>query len=118
MYAIKQRVGPRAQQRPSGPRHLLYGYAHPWQGFRKYYQRAWRGGAFIRSRVHSVEQVPGSHDLALRYLSEDGVLQTESLIWWCSPWDEVSPEAVALADTLGIDLQPETGLPPPLPLRR
>ncbi len=83
----------------------------PGKDFEKYYQRAAeRGVRFIRSRVHSIEQVPGAHDLALRYLSEDGGVQTETFdLVVLSVGLEVSPEAVALADTLGIDLQPETG---------
>jgi heterodisulfide reductase subunit A len=112
MYAIKQAV--LAQEHSHGPLETAIFFmdmrTHG-KDFEKYYQRAVeRGVRFIRSRVHSIEPVPGANDLALRYLSEDGVVQTELFdLIVLSVGLEVSPEALAVADTLGIDLQPETG---------
>jgi heterodisulfide reductase subunit A len=112
MYAIKQAV--LAQEHSHDPLETAIFFmdmrTHG-KDFEKYYHRAVeRGVRFIRSRVHSVEPVPGANDLALRYLPEDGLPQTEIFdLIVLSVGLEVSPEAVALADTLGIDLHPETG---------
>ena len=44
--------------------------------FEQYYNRAREQGVrFIRSRVHSVEPVPGTDDLTMKYWSEDGSLK-------------------------------------------
>jgi len=80
--------------------------------FEKYYQRAKteHGVRFIRCRVHSIEQVPEGADLAVRYLTEDGSLATATFdLLVLSVALEVSPEALGLAATLGIELAPETG---------
>ena len=47
--------------------------------FEKYYWRAQdeHGVRFLRSRVHTIDAVPGSDDVAIRYLSEQGELKTE-----------------------------------------
>ena len=48
--------------------------------FERYAMRAKETGGvrFIRSRVHSVEEVPGTHDLLIHYVSEDGQPQSET----------------------------------------
>jgi heterodisulfide reductase subunit A len=48
--------------------------------FEKYYQRAEqeKGVRFVRSRVHSVERVPGTDDLSLRYATEAGEVVRET----------------------------------------
>ncbi len=47
--------------------------------FEKYYWRAQdeHGVRFLRSRVHTIDAVPGTDDVAIRYLSEQGELKTE-----------------------------------------
>ena len=75
--------------------------------FEKYYWRAEQehGVRFIRSRVHSIDPVPGTDDLALRYLREDGVLETEVFdMVVLSVGLETSPEVLELARTLKIEL--------------
>ena len=75
--------------------------------FEKYYWRAERehGVRFIRSRVHSIDPVPNSDDLAIRYLQEDGTLQTEIFdMVVLSVGLETSPEVLKLADTLKIEV--------------
>jgi heterodisulfide reductase subunit A-like polyferredoxin len=112
MYAIKQTVI--AQEHSK--RHLettifFMDMRTPGKEFEKYYQRAKTepGVRFIRSRVHSVERVPESDDLAVRYLPEDGSLAAETFdLVVLSVALEVPPEALSLAATLGIDLAPET----------
>jgi heterodisulfide reductase subunit A-like polyferredoxin len=79
--------------------------------FERYYQRARteHGLRFVRARIHSLEQVPDRHDLVLRYFTEDGAPAVETFdMVVLSVALEVSPEAMHLAATLGIDLVPET----------
>jgi heterodisulfide reductase subunit A-like polyferredoxin len=47
--------------------------------FEKYYNRAQdqHGVRFVRSRVHSVEPIPGSDDLEISYVTEKGTMQSE-----------------------------------------
>jgi heterodisulfide reductase subunit A len=75
--------------------------------FEKYYWRAQdeQGIRFIRSRVHTVDPVPGSDDLAITYLREDGELITEVFdLVILSVGLETSPGVMKLASTLGIEL--------------
>ncbi len=48
--------------------------------FEKYYNRArdQHGVRFLRSRVHSIEPVPGSDDLEISYVTEQGAMQSET----------------------------------------
>jgi heterodisulfide reductase subunit A len=111
MYAIKQAV--MAQEHRKGPMDAAVFFmdlrTHG-KDFEKYAQRAAdRGIRFIRSRVHSIDEVPGTHDLNLRFLSEDGLVQDETFdMVVLSVGLEVSPEALKLADKLGIALKAET----------
>ena len=111
MYAIKQAM--LAQDHTHDPLDTAIFYmdlrTHG-KDFEKYYHRAAeRGVRFIRSRVHSVDPAPGSHDLTLRYLSEDGVVQTETFdLVVLSVGLTAPPEAVRLADTLGVEVNPQT----------
>lgn len=47
--------------------------------FERYYNRArdQHGVRFVRSRVHSIEPVPGSDDLEINYATETGTVQSE-----------------------------------------
>ena len=75
--------------------------------FEKYYWRARdeEGIRFIRSRVHTVDQVPGTDDLAITYIKEDGSLNTETFdLVVLSVGLETSTGALKLAGTLGIDI--------------
>jgi heterodisulfide reductase subunit A len=78
--------------------------------FEKYYQRAREQGVrFIRSRVHSLDQVPDTGNLLLRYITETGKMVTETFdLVVLSVGLEVSPEALALADNLGVAVRPDT----------
>lgn len=79
----------------------------PGKDFERYYNRSKeeKGVRFIRSRVHSVEPVPGTDDLAIRYLTEDGTLQEEIFdMVVLSVGLQVSKETVDLAARLGIDM--------------
>ncbi|MGC8875449.1 MAG: heterodisulfide reductase, partial [Chloroflexia bacterium] len=79
--------------------------------FEKYYWRARdeHGVRFIRSRVHSIEPVPGSDDVAIRYLDEKGKLHTEVFnMVVLSVGLETSQAALDLAKTLGVEVKPDT----------
>jgi len=75
--------------------------------FEKYYWRARDefGVRFIRSRVHTVDPVPGTDDVAIRYIDETGALKTEVFdLLVLSNGFEIAPEVVALGQTLGVEV--------------
>jgi heterodisulfide reductase subunit A len=76
--------------------------------FERFYNKAKADGVrFVRSRVHTIDPVPNSDDLSVRYVTEEGETVTET-------FDQVvlsiglqtDPEVVALAERLGIELTP------------
>ncbi|MBI4644564.1 MAG: CoB--CoM heterodisulfide reductase iron-sulfur subunit A family protein [Deltaproteobacteria bacterium] len=74
--------------------------------FEKYYWRARdeQGVRFIRTRIHSVDPVPGTDDLSIRYLDEDGTLRAETFdMLVLSVGLEVAPEVLETGRILGID---------------
>jgi len=75
--------------------------------FEKYYNTAKdkHGIRFIRSRVHTIDPVQNSDDLQVRYVTEDGELKIEMFDQIVlSVGFEISPETVALANKLELDL--------------
>ncbi len=75
--------------------------------FEKYYNRAQeeRGVRFIRSRIHSIDPVPETNNLLIQYVAESGeVLIEEFDMVVLSVGLETSPEAIALAEKLGVPL--------------
>jgi heterodisulfide reductase subunit A-like polyferredoxin len=79
--------------------------------FEKYYWRAEdeHGVRFVRSRVHTIDPVAGTDDLAIRYLSETGELKTEHFdMVVLSVGLESSADALNLARTMGIDVKANT----------
>jgi heterodisulfide reductase subunit A len=75
--------------------------------FEKYYWRARdeQGVQFIRSRVHSIDPVPDTDDLSIRYLDEDGTLRSETFeMLVLSVGLEVAPDVLEMGRTLGIDV--------------
>jgi heterodisulfide reductase subunit A2 len=73
--------------------------------FEKYYWRARDefGVRFIRSRIHTIDAVPGTDDVSIRYLNESGELKTEVFdLLVLSNGFEVAPEVVELGKTLGV----------------
>ena len=75
--------------------------------FERFYDKAREkdGVRFIRSRVHTIDPVPGSDDLELRYVTENGELVNETFdMIVLSIGLQISPEIAELADRLGIDL--------------
>jgi heterodisulfide reductase subunit A-like polyferredoxin len=79
--------------------------------FEKYYWRAEEehGVRFLRSRVHTIDPVPGTEDVAIRFLSEQGELKTEVFdMVVLSVGLESSQDALRLAQTMGIEVNPGT----------
>ncbi len=79
--------------------------------FEKYYWRAEQehGVRFIRSRIHSIDRVPGSDDVSIRYVAENGEIKEETFnLVVLSVGLESSPDALKLAKTLGVEIKPDT----------
>ena len=74
--------------------------------FDRYYEAAKTAGVrFVRSRVHSIVPVPGTHDLCLRYVTDRGGLAEETFdMAVLSTGLEISPEVADLAARLGVCL--------------
>ncbi|MBU0545129.1 MAG: FAD-dependent oxidoreductase [Proteobacteria bacterium] len=77
--------------------------------FERFYNTAKdkHGVRFIRSRVHTIEPVPGTDDLSIRYITESGesVVEVFDQIV-LSVGMEISPEVIGMAKDLGIELTP------------
>ncbi|MFZ5450498.1 MAG: FAD-dependent oxidoreductase [Thermodesulfobacteriota bacterium] len=112
MYAIKQAVIAKEHSKePLDTAIFFMDMRTHGKDFEKYY---WRGEEehgirFLRSRIHTVDQVPGSDDVSIRYLTEDGELKTEEFnLVVLSVGLEASPDALNLAKALGVEIKPET----------
>jgi heterodisulfide reductase subunit A len=109
MYAIKEAVIAKEHSRdhPLDAAIFFMDIRTHGKEFEKYYWRARDeyGIRFIRSRVHSVDAVPGTDDVAIRYLDESGELKTETFdLLILSNGFEVAPQVVELGKTLGIEI--------------
>jgi len=107
MYAIKEAViAKEHSHEPLDAAIFFMDMRTPGKEFEKYYWRAEEQGIrFIRSRVHTVDPVPGTDDIAIRYLREDGELVTEVFdLVVLSTGMETSQGVMNLAHTLGVDL--------------
>jgi heterodisulfide reductase subunit A-like polyferredoxin len=79
--------------------------------FEKYYWRARdeHEVRFLRSRVHTIDEIPGTGNLAIRYLSESGELKVEEFdMVVLSVGLEASQDALSLAKTMGIEIKADT----------
>ncbi len=75
--------------------------------FEKFYNTAKdkHGVRFVRSRVHTVEPIPGSDDLKVKYVNAEGEIETETFDQIVlSVGMEIAPEVVELAKRLDIQL--------------
>jgi len=112
MYAIKQAVIAKEHSKdPLDVAIFFMDMRTHGKDFEKYYWRAEaeHGVRFLRSRVHSIDPVPGSSDVAIRYLTETGELKVEHFdMVVLSVGLESSPEALQLAETLGVDVKSDT----------
>jgi len=77
--------------------------------FEKYYLRAKdkEGVRFVKARVHTVDPLPNSDDLSVRYVTEQGEIVDETFdMVILSVGFESSSQNQALAERLGIELNP------------
>jgi heterodisulfide reductase subunit A len=74
--------------------------------FERFYNRAQEQSVrFLRSRVHTIDRVTGSDDLAVRYVAENGQIAAETFdMVVLSVGLQVSADAIDLAQRLGIEL--------------
>lgn len=107
MYAVKQAVIARDHSHDPLDCAIFYmDMRTQGKDFDKYREKAEKEGVrFIRSRVHSVDQVAGSNDLRLVYAAEDGVRQEETFdMVVLSTGLEIDRDVAALAGRLGVEL--------------
>ncbi len=75
--------------------------------FERYYEKAEKehGVRFIRSRVHSVDVLPGSNELEISYITENGEILREPFdMVILSTGLEITDEIRDLAERLGVEL--------------
>jgi len=107
MYTIKQTVI--AMEHSTDPLDCAVFYmdirTHG-KDFDRYYEHAKNNGVrFIRSRVHTIDPVPGTDDLSVRYIQEDGTIKEEVFgMFVLATGLETHQDVVDLADRLDIDL--------------
>jgi len=107
MYAIKQTVI--ATEHSNDPLDCAVFYmdmrTHG-KDFDKYYENAKKEGVrFIRSRIHTIDPVPGSDDVSVRYIQEDGTITEEVFdMFVLSVGLEINQDVAGLSARLGIDL--------------
>ena len=108
MYAIKESVI--AKEHAGGDLECTIFYmdmrTHG-KDFEKYYNDAKdkHGIRFVRSRVHTVDPVPDSDDVSVRYVTDEGTIETETFDQIVlSVGMEIDPEIAALGQRLGIEL--------------
>ena len=107
MYAIKQTVI--ATEHSTDPLDCAVFYmdmrTHG-KDFDKYYENAKKEGVrFIRSRIHTIDPVPGSDDVTVRYIQEDGTITEEVFdMFVLSVGLEINQDIADLSARLSIDL--------------
>ena len=108
MYAIKEAVIAKEHSKePLDAAIFFMDMRTHGKEFERYYWRARDelGVRFIRSRVHSIDPVPGTDDVSIRYLDEDGTVKVETFdMLVLSVGLEVAPDVLELGRTLGVDL--------------
>ena len=78
----------------------------PGKDFEAYYENAKKKGIrYVKSRIHTINPIPGSESLEVRYVTETGQIDTEVFdMIVLSIGLEAAPESIALAKKLNIDL--------------
>ena len=107
MYAVKQAM--MAKEHSDTPLDCAIFYMDirtQGKDFDRYYENAGANGVrFIPARIHTVDPIPGSDDLLLRYADVDGQPREESFdLVVLSTGLEVSRDAIGLANTFSIEL--------------
>jgi len=107
MHAIKQAVMAKDHSREPLDCAVFYmDLRTQGKDFDRYAEKAVNVGVrFIRNRIHTVEPVPGTNDLRLRYVTEDGTPVEETFdLAVLSTGLEIAPDVKDLARTLGVAL--------------
>jgi heterodisulfide reductase subunit A-like polyferredoxin len=108
MYAIKEAVIAKEHARGGLDTTIFYmDMRTHGKDFEKTYNRASdeHGVRFIRSRIHSIDPVPGSDDLEIQFVTEAGTIQSETFdMVVLSVGLETSPKAKKLAHQLDLDM--------------
>ncbi len=107
MYAVKQAV--MAKDHSDSPLDCAVFYMDmrtQGKDFDRYYENARTSGVrFIPAKIHTIDSMPDSDDLRMRYVNEDGRAQEETFdMVVLSTGLEVNRDAVELSKTMGIEL--------------
>jgi len=107
MYAIKQTII--AKEHSSDPLDCAVFYmdmrTHG-KDFDRYYENAKQGGVrFVRTRIHTIDSVPDTDDIMVRYIQDDGTIEEEVFdLFVLSVGLQTHPEVADLAKRIGIEL--------------
>jgi len=108
MYAIKEAVIAREHVEHNVDTAIFFMDMRTYgKDFESYYDRARKehGVRFIRSRIHTIEEDPDSHDLVLRHVDKNGDIRIERFdLVVLSVGMETSKSLIELAKRLEIDL--------------
>jgi len=107
MYAIKEAVIAKEHDSELECAIFFMDMRTPGKEFERFYESAREkaGVRFERSRIHTIDPVGDSGDLQVRYVTESGEMETEIFdMVVLSIGLQTSPETVALAEKLGIEL--------------
>jgi len=107
MYAVKQTVVAREHSKvPLDCSIFFMDMRTHGKDFDRYYENAKKEGVkFIRSRVHSVDSLPGTDDLLVHYVDDGGHLEKETFsMVVLSTGIEIDENVIELSKHLGIDL--------------
>jgi heterodisulfide reductase subunit A len=108
MYAIKESVIAKEHAGSDLDCAIFYmDMRTPGKDFEQYYNdaRDKHGIRFIKSRVHTIDPVPETGDLEVRYVTDGGEMKSDIFnLVVLSVGLQTSPEVIRLADRLGIEM--------------
>jgi len=111
MYAIKEAVIAREHSHNKVDCAIFYMDMRTYgKDFERYYNRAMEEGVrFIRSRIPTVEEIPGTDDLEVTYTDEVGNLVDEQFdLVVLSIGMEISTDTIDMAHKIGLKLAPDS----------
>jgi len=111
MYAIKEAIIAKEHSSNNLDCAIFYMDIRAYgKDFERYYNRSVEEGVrFIRSRIPTVEEIPGTEDLEVTYTDESGkVIDEQFDLIVLSVGMEISKETTALANRLGLQITPES----------
>ena len=108
MYAIKEAVIAKDHSEEPLDTTIFYMDMRTFgKDYEKYYNRAkdQHGVRFVRSRIHTIDPVPGTDDLKISYSDEEGIIHEEVFdIVVLSVGLQISEETIDLSQRLGLAL--------------